>query len=152
VNNPIPDNDFERRLAQVERDMARLMSLSHLEQINNSLNRIQSDTGSALERLDALEQGVKSISERFDAFAQTQADHGERFDELKQELHTHSDVWLRSLQENFDQAKEALVEIRMTQGSHNERFDTQGQRLGKMDSKLDLIVQLLQQKPPEGQP
>jgi iron uptake system EfeUOB component EfeO/EfeM len=73
--------------------------------------------------------------------------------ELQQELHSHSEAWLKSLQENFEEVKSAMVEIRTTQGTHNERFDhvTTKDDLAALKTehgaKLDQILQFLQQKP-----
>ncbi|HEX3643202.1 MAG TPA: hypothetical protein VHV10_18090 [Ktedonobacteraceae bacterium] len=160
MNNPIDhDGDLESRLEKLESGQNHLIrqAKAHeldLNQVKSTLERVQFDTGSTRESLDTIERKQNEAIRLLRGIRQTQADHGERFDELKQELHTHSEVWLKSLQENFDQVKEALVEIRTTQGTHNERFDAMATKddIASIKATQDQILQLLQQKPPEGQP
>src|SRR2546429_658851 len=119
MNRPIePDGNLEQRVEQIEREMKRARF---------ALDHIKLDTGATKESLDTIERHLSETNKLLRGITQTQVDHGERFDtvkvELKQELEAHSDAWLKSLQQNFEQVKEALVEIRTTQGSRNERFD-----------------------------
>jgi hypothetical protein len=142
MNQPIePEDNFEQRIEQIERE---------IKHIRFTLEHVKLDTGSSRESLDAIERKQYEALRLLRGIRQTQADHGERFDELKQELHTHSEVWLKSLQENFDQFKEALVEIRATQGTHNERFDAMATKddIAGIKATQDQILALLQQKPP----
>ncbi len=146
MNNPIePDGNLEQRVEHIEREIKR---------VRFALDHIKVDTGSSRESFDAIEQKQSEALKLLRGIAQGQADHGEKFDAQRQELHTHAETWLKSLQENFDEVRSALVEIRTTQGSRNERFDhidtrfdKQDQRMDSMDSKLDQILALLQQKP-----
>ncbi|HEY4034841.1 MAG TPA: hypothetical protein VGL94_12845 [Ktedonobacteraceae bacterium] len=111
-----------------------------VQETNSLLKRILPDVGTSREKLDTLTHGQEELV------------YGQQG--LLQEIHAISKTWVESLQENFDEAREALVEIRTTQGSRNERFDhldmrfdKQDKRMDSVDSKLDQILKLLQQKP-----
>ena len=135
MNHPTAEEfeELKRRVEKLEQSGQQIQLLrADVQETNILLKRILPDVGTSREKLDALGRGQQ---------------------ELKQELHSHSETWLKSLQENFDEVKSALVEIRTTQGTHNERFDhlTTKEDLvalkTEQGAKLDQILQLLQQKP-----
>jgi len=145
MNHPTAEEfeELKRRVEKLEQSGQQIQLLrTDVQETNMLLKRILPDVGTSREKLDALGRGQQ---------------------ELKQELHSHSEAWLNSLQESFEEVKSALVEIRTTQGSRNERFDRIESRLeatatrdditilkttqDEQGAKLDQILQLLQQKP-----
>ena len=95
-----------------------------------------------------------------------------RLDDLKQELHTISNTWLDTLQEHYTEHKQDISDVQTVQRGHSKYFEEHGKRLAAtatkedtselkatvteqskrmdtMDSKLDQILALLQQKPRE---
>jgi len=140
------------------------------------IDRLEIDRGGTQELL-------KETNKKLDKIIQTQTDRSERFDtlergqqELRQELHTLSNNWLDSLQENVDEIKQEIsgtradiLKIRESQADFRDRLETTATKddirnmamkedLAVMATKddivgikatQDLILQLLQQKPPE---
>lgn len=95
-----------------------------------------------------------------------------RLDKLEQELDERSKTWLKTLQENYDEHKEAISDVKTIQSGHSKFFEEHGKRLAVTATKDDVItlrnemkttmatkddiaelkglmIQLLQQKPPE---
>jgi hypothetical protein len=149
------------------------------EQITEPIKvtRLEIDSGSMHEllvqannRLEQIIQTQTDRSERFDTLERGQQ-------ELKQDLHTLSDNWLDSLQENVDELKQDIagvsadtLKIRESQGDFRDTLlevkETMATKedIKNMATKEDLAVmatkdditrleglmlQLLQQKPPE---
>jgi len=164
-----PDRERFERIEEQQKEIVR--RLDEIERTRGEtepikINRIEIDTGGILERLTETNKLMRGIGER-------QAGHGERLDtlsrgqqELRQELHTISNTWLDTLQENFD-------DVKTMQADHSERFDRVGHQISEVrqqsESRFDrieatmatkddisgikatqdLILQLLQQKPGE---
>ena len=164
-----PDRERFERIEEQQKEIVR--RLDEIERTRGEtepikINRIETDTGGILERLTETNKLMRGIGER-------QAGHGERLDtlsrgqqELRQELHTISNTWLDTLQENFD-------DVKTMQADHSERFDRVGHQISEVrqqsESRFDrieatmatkddisgikatqdLILQLLQQKPGE---
>lgn len=85
--------------------------------------------------------------------------HNVDIEAIKQELHTVSNTWLETLQEHYDEHKEAISDIKTVQSGHSKFFEEHGKRLAatatkddltdleaRMNSKFDQILHLLQQK------
>ena len=166
MNDPIDHDGDESRLDKLEQDVSHLLrqAKTHeldLNQVKAALERVLFDTGSTRESLDSLERRYAEAIKRLRAIAEAQASHSEKLDtlgrgqqELKQELHTISNTWLDSLQENFSELKS---DIATAQGTQNERFDHIGTRFDKLEAiqtgqgtKLDEILTLLKQNPNQG--
>jgi len=118
---------IEKRLEKLEQEYAELKGQTEPIKIT----RLEIDPGGIQEQL-------AQANKRLDGMTQTQADHSERFDTLKAELlreiHTISDTWLESLQENADEVKEDIstfeteiegaradiLSLKATQSDHSE--------------------------------
>ena len=86
--------------------------------------------------------------------------HNVDVEAIKQELHTVSNTWLETLQDHYNEHKQDISDVQTVLSGHSKFFeehgrrlahieanmDKQGQRQDTMDSKLDQILQLLQQK------
>ncbi|HEX3640537.1 MAG TPA: hypothetical protein VHV10_04550 [Ktedonobacteraceae bacterium] len=107
---------------------------------------------------------LKETNKKLDKIIQTQADRSESFDtlersqqELKQELHTLSNNWLDSLQENVDEVKQEIsgtradiLALKESQADFRDTLIAVKEDItaikNEHGAKLDLILQLLQQK------
>jgi chromosome segregation ATPase len=132
MNHP-KDDGHDSRLERLEQELHLLIrqAKAHeldLNQVKALLERIKLDTGSSRESLDIVEQRLLALRH-----------------ELKRELNAHSNAWLNALQQNFDEVKGALVDIRTTQGTHNERLDQVASKddVNRIESKLDGLIKLL---------
>jgi chromosome segregation ATPase len=81
------------------------------------------------------------------------ADVTTRLDTLKQELESHSEAWLKTLQEHYTEHKQDISDVKTVQSGHSKFFEEHGKRLSALkttqdeqDKKLDQILKLLQQK------
>ena len=86
-----------------------------------------------------------------------------RLDKLEQDLQSHSEVWLNTLQEHYDEHKhdisnvqQAISDVQTVQKGHSKFFEEHGKRLAATATKDDIasikstqeqILKLLQQKP-----
>ena len=135
MNNP---NNHEERIKKLEQNRDELLRIAQrnkldLQEIKVHAERIELTQGDTNERFDALEQTFKhELKAVFDGLVEhvdgatgeiktMLADHSERLD------HTMA-------------TKDDIAALKTAQ-------DEQGQRQDRMQSKLDQILQLLQQKP-----
>jgi len=60
--------------------------------------------------------------------------------DLTQELTTVSNTWLETLQEHYDEHKEALSDVKTVQSGHSKFFGEHGKRLAATATKDDLTA------------
>ncbi|HEX3643461.1 MAG TPA: hypothetical protein VHV10_19415 [Ktedonobacteraceae bacterium] len=144
MNQPIePEDNFEQRIEQIERE---------IKHIRFTLEHIKLDTGSSRESLDAIERKQSEALKLLRGIGQAQPDHSEKLDTLerglqviKHDIEAIHDVFVG----DFDRIEKG---IESTQGTMNERFDRIEVAMATKDdiTRLEgLMMQLLQQKPPE---
>lgn len=127
------------------------------------------------EEFDALKEEVRQLREqitepiKITRVEVASADVVARLDDLKQELHTISKTWLDTLQEHYTEHKQDISDVQTVQKGHSKYFEEHGKRLAatatkediselkttvaeqgkRLDTKLDQVLTLLQQKPRE---
>lgn len=168
MNQPTRE-EFEEFKQEVKEEV-RLLREQITEPIR--IDRLEIDRGGTQEML-------KETNKKLDQIIQTQAGRSGRFDalergqqHLEQQLNAHSETWLNTLQENYTEHKQDITDIKTVQSGHSKFFEEHGKRLAATATKDDvttlrnemkttmatkddiaelkaLMMQLLQQKPPE---
>ena|SRR5882757_2826113 len=110
------------------------------------------------------EQFKRHVEQKTDEMKAIRVDvHNVDVEAIKQELKTVSDTWLKTLQEHYDEHKRDSDAIKTVLSGYSKFFEEHGKRLASlkttqdkqdqrqdaMDSKLDQILSLLQQRPSE---
>jgi predicted nuclease with TOPRIM domain len=76
--------------------------------------------------------------------------HNVDVEAVKQELHTISNTWLETLQEHYDEHKEAISNVETIQSGHTKFFEEHGKRLTALQNDISelksMMKQLLQPK------
>lgn len=127
------------------------------------------------EEFEALKEEVRQLREqitepiKITRVEVASADVVARLDNLKQELHAISNTWLDTLQEHYAEHKQDISDVKTVQKGHSKYFEEHGKRLAataskedtselkatvaeqgkRLDTKLDQVLALLQQKPRE---
>jgi hypothetical protein len=147
-------DELRKRVERIEQQQTEPIKITRLEIDSGSIHDLLVQANIQLERV-----------------IQTQADRSERLDtlernqqELRQELYTHSETWLDALQQNFEENRADIANIKATQSDHGELLkthseilkghsemltalkttqDEQGQKLDGMQEQLTQILALL---------
>ncbi|MGI8574628.1 MAG: hypothetical protein ACR2MA_04630 [Egibacteraceae bacterium] len=93
-------------------------------------------------KLRQLDNDVQSIYEMLAGIAGTQTRHGNRLDELAAQLET-MDTQLAANSEQLRSHGEQLAANSEQLRSHGEQLASHGGRLQEMDTKLDIIISML---------
>ena len=78
-----------------------------------------------------------------------------RLDKLEQELNTHSDTWLNTLQEHYTEHKHDIANVQTVQKGHSKFFEEHGKRLAATATKDDInqinatLAEILNRLPPK---
>src|SRR5215813_6314593 len=97
------------------------------------ITRIEIDPSGLQELLTANNKLLREI-------VQTQTDHSERFDtlkvELRQEVEVISKAWIEALQENVDDIKAGIANLKATQSDHGEMLKEHTKHLGRIEATM----------------
>jgi protoporphyrinogen oxidase len=131
------DQPIEDRINKLEEEV-RLLRQQITEPIR--IDRLEIDRGGTQELL-------KETNKKLDQIIQTQTDRSERFDtlehgiqELKQELNTHAEAWLNTLQEHYTEHKHDIANVQTVLRGHAKFFEEHGKRLAATATKDDIAA------------
>src|SRR5947209_5287836 len=90
---------------------------------------------------EEFEQFKKQVEQKTDEMKAIRVDvHNVDVETIKQELKTVSDTWLNTLQEHYDDHKQAISEVKTVQSGHAKFFEEHGKRLAATATKEDLAT------------
>lgn len=116
---------------------------SEFERFVKEQERLKEEQEEIKRRLEQRTEEIKAV--RVDVASE---DVIKRLDDLKQELNTHSETWLDTLQEHYTEHKEAISDVKTIQNGHAKFFEEHGKRLaatatkddvGKLETRFDKI-------------
>lgn len=108
--------------------------IKKIEEKQEDIDRRLTEVERRTEPMPAVNVNVASqdVIDRLDALKQ----------EMTQELHTVSNTWLNTLQEHYDEHKQAISDIQTVQRGHSKYFEEHGKRLAAMATKDELRSEL----------